>query len=451
MSIRRFPRFAGCSPVALGLWFALAGGCAERPGDAPPDVVFITIDTLRADHLGSYGYAKDTSPQLDAFAERATLFEVALAQAPNTIPSILQIMTSRYGLPARIFPAQTPLAEMLRERGYETIAIVDNPLFEFDADAHGLRQGFDRFYRNALLDGGNLEQQHYKSTTPGDVITAQAKRVLASRNPEKPLFLWLHYFDPHDPYAPPFAEDLEALSRSRPGHTAEDLRAADFMKGKAPSPDREQVADIVALYDAEIRYVDTCVGELLHELEDRELFEDGLVIVSSDHGESLGEHGVWMHGRSLYESEVRIPLIVKWPGQTRGERIHTPVQAIDIMPTIADVVGIEESIHFDGTSLRRPSNEPALILWRDQKVVRTAEWKLYDTRDETRLFRIADDAGETQNVADEHGDVVLQLREQRDTRVSRARQSAHEIRRLTSEAAAQMRALGYIQEPADPR
>ncbi len=445
MSDRRpTPPFA-CAwlPLAIGLALACGGGSA--PGSHPPDIVFITIDTLRADHLGSYGYAKETSPRLDAFAERATLFEVAVAQAPNTIPSVLQIMTSRYGLSGRVKRNQTTLAELLQARGYETIAIVDNPLFEFDAEAHGLRRGFERFYRNALIDGNDLEQQHYKSTTPADVITAQARRALASRDPERPLFLWLHYFDPHDPYAPPFAEDLEALSRTRADNVAEDLRSAAFVKGTAPAPTKEELADIVALYDAEIRYVDGAVGQLLDSLEEAGRFDASLVVVSSDHGESLGEHGVWMHGRSLYESEVRIPLIVKWPEQTKSERVATPVQAIDIAPTIAEVGGVEVDIHFDGTSLRRPSDEPALIVWRDHKVVRTQAWKLYDIGDEAHLFRIADDPGETRNVADDHPEVVAELRARRDARLARAKQSANEIRRLTNEAAEQMRTLGYIE------
>lgn len=170
-----------------------------------------------------------------------------------------------------------------------------------------------------------------------------------------------------------------------------------------------------------------------------------MLFLSSDHGESLGEHGVWMHGHSLYESEVRIPLIVKSPYQTRGLRIARPVQAIDIVPTVIELLHIESDTPFDGASLLTDSNEPALILWNKHKVVRTAEWKLYETEDPPQLFRIDRHPGELHNVATKHPEVIKQLRDLRDARLSRIRQSEKNIDKLTTEAVEQMRTLGYIE------
>jgi arylsulfatase A-like enzyme len=414
--------------------------------DVPaPNVFFITIDTLRADHLGSYGYAHDTSPNIDTFAQGAILFETAISQAPNTIPSILQIMTSRYGLSGRIRDNQTTLAELLQRHGYETVAVVDNPLFEFDEAAHGLMRGFDRFYRNSPLDREVLEEQHYKSNTPADVVTAQAGRVLDRRKTGAPLFLWLHYFDPHDPYAPPFAEDLEKLSRGSKSTLTGDIRKQNFIKGLPPKPEPRDVAHIVALYDAEIRYADASLGEFFDRLKREGLYDSSLIILSSDHGESLGEHDIWMHGHSLYDAEIRIPLIVKLPHQKRGRRIKRPVQAIDIVPTIDELLAIETDVQFDGASLLVDSKDPALTLWHKHKVVLTEKWKLYEFGKEVFLYRINGDPGETKNVAAKHPRVVEELRQAREARLDRIDQNPKEIHQLTTEAVEQMRALGYIE------
>jgi arylsulfatase A-like enzyme len=420
---------------------------ASGPSDpSVPHVFFITIDTLRADHLGTYGYGGDTSPQIDAFASKATVFETALSQAPNTIPSILQIMTSRYGLPHKIHENQTSLADVMRASGYETVAIVDNPLFEFDQDAHGLTKGFDRFFRNPLLDGEVLEQQLYKSNTPADVITAQANRLLNARANEKPLFMWLHYFDPHDPYAAPFAEsEAGAHHRSSKSQFTGDIRRENFVKGGAPRPSADDIEHIVNLYDDEIRYVDASLGEFFARLKRDGLYDESLIILSSDHGESFGEHGVWMHGRSLYDSEIHIPLIVKLPHQSEGRRVSLPVQAIDIAPSIVDVLSLETSTHFDGMSVFGESTEPAIVVWLKNKVVRTKQWKLYETANEMMLFRIDVDPGETNNVASGHAAVIEELRAARNARLERVKQDAAEIRRLSTEAAEQMRVLGYIE------
>ncbi len=190
----------------------------------------------------------------------------------------------------------------------------------------------------------NPQQQHWKTKTPADCITAQAIRWLKKRDASRPVFLWLHYFDPHDPYLPPFADDMETLSRNSGSDFTGDIRNTFLFTAPnsdsarhLPEKDRQH---LVALYDAEIRYLDQSLGELFAFLKAAGLYRGSVIALSADHGESFGEHGLWMHGQSLYEAEVHVPLIVKFPNQTRGERVRKPVQAIDIFPTVADTAQV---------------------------------------------------------------------------------------------------------------
>lgn len=223
---------ARCSRLGALLLAALLGACRAAP--RRPDVVLVVIDTLRADRVGRHGRAASLTPTLDALAAQGTLFENVIAQAPHTIPSMLQLMTSRYAQGLEIAPTDRTLAELLRDAGYDTLAVVENPNFEQHPEAHGLRRGFRRFYRNGLLDGASLAQQLYKTDTPADAVTAQAARAVRTRDRTRPLFLWVHYFDPHDPYLPPYAEDLEELSRGADSALTGDLRATDVYL-KAPA------------------------------------------------------------------------------------------------------------------------------------------------------------------------------------------------------------------------
>jgi arylsulfatase len=337
-------------------------------------VILILVDTLRADHLGAYGYEKVVSPYIDAFARNATIYENAIVQAPLTIPSVLQIMTSKYLQDEQISDQDPTLAEILQQHGYETAAVVENANFEHDRRAHGLLRGFDVFYRNGVLDRKELRQQHWKTDTAADSITAQAIRYLRRRVPDRPLFLWLHYFDPHDPYMPPFADDMESLSVETKSGITGDIRSSPLRQRQnasgfhLPEEDRQH---LIRLYDAEIRYVDQSIGELLSFLEGNGSFDESMIVLSSDHGESFGEHGMWMHGSSLYDSEIHVPLIVKFPGQRVGKRVKEPAQALDILPTILDVAAIESDRPMNGTSLRHARPEYAFSLWKDWQVARS--------------------------------------------------------------------------------
>jgi arylsulfatase len=432
------------SPRLLAL-AAFVAGCRA----APPDVVLILVDTLRADHLGAYGYSKPVSPAIDGFASRATLFENAMAQAPHTIPSVLQIMTSRYLQGDEILPGDRTLAEILREHGYQTAAVVENANFETARSAHGLLRGFDRFRRNGALHRDSVEQQHWKTATPADCITAEGIRVLRARDPARPLFLWLHYLDPHDPYLPPFDDDMEALSWGEGSRFTGDVRRTFLYRGSAgeqvdefTAADRQHLVD---LYDAEVRYVDQSIGELLAFLESEGIFGPALVILASDHGEGLGERGVWTHGLTLYEPEVHIPLIVKWPGQRRGFRRSAPVQAIDILPTVLDAAGIPAPAGIlEGTSLRDERRRLAFAFWNDWRVVRGASWKLVQRGEEVELFRVGEDPAEQVDRAGESAAAVGQLRAAGEAKLAALGLSPDRVKEVSQQTIERLRALGYL-------
>lgn len=431
--------------LGLALAALALGACRAEPR-RPPDVVLVLIDTLRADHVGAYGYARPTTPTLDALCAHATLFENAIAQAPHTIPSMLQLMTSRYAQGLEIPPGDRTLAEVLQAQGYDTLAVVENPNFEQHPTAHGLKRGFRRFYRNGVIDRVSLAQQLYRTNTPADAVTAQAVRALRSRDRARPLFLWVHYSDPHDPYLPPFADDLEALSQDSPSPYTGDIRATDvYLKNPPPRLAPADQAHIVALYDAEVRYADQALGELFAFLRQEGLYENALVVVASDHGESLGEHGVWTHGRSAWDPEIRVPLIVRRPGQDQAERVRDAVELLDVFPTVLDLAGLPaEGLRLDGASLFHRSGRPSFLFWKEWQVVRTPEWKLVQAGNGLLLYRIDRDPGEEHDLFASGGGVARTLLAARDARLRGAGASAQELDERSRAAWERLRALGYL-------
>jgi arylsulfatase len=432
------------STVAL-LGLIVFAGCGSRR----PDVVLLVIDTLRADHLHVYGYSKPTSPHIDALARRATVFENAIAQAPHTIPSVLQIMTSRYVPSWTIRREDATLAETLRNAGYQTAAVVENANFETDRNAHGLLRGFDRFYRNGVIHRDSTEQQHWKMGTAGDTITAQAVRWWRGRDRSRPAFLWAHYFDPHDPYMPPFADDMEELSWGAHSRFPGDIRRTFLYRGekgeRLPFTDADR-QHLIDLYDAEIRYADQAIGELLAFLDTQGDLDDALIILTADHGESFGEHDLWTHGYSLYEPEIHVPMIVKFPRQRQGERVALPAQTIDLFPTVLDVLGLPAgALRLEGTSLRQRTPRLAFAFHGAWSTVRGESWKLVQRGETTQLFQLATDPGERHDVAAANAPVVHELRAARERTLATIGLGAGEMERTSDETVDRLRALGYVQ------
>jgi arylsulfatase A-like enzyme len=304
------------------------------------------MDTTRADRLGLYGYEAGTSPHLDRFAREASVFTHAVSQAAVTPVSHASIFTGlnpyRHGLRVmhgrsenRLDPGQETLAEILHEAGYATAAFVSAfPV----TDYFGLAQGFEVFdddfagaspTAEVVGDGGTIStgtvQRHAGETTDRALAWLRGGRGEAA-----PFFLWLHYFDPHDDKVVP------------PGDAHE-----------APPPggfrDRQALA---ALYDVEIRYMDSQIGRVFDALRADGLWDDSVVVVTSDHGEGLGDHDWWSHG-ILYQEQIRVPLLIRAPAVPEPRRIPALVRSVDIAPTVLDLVGIpwKRSPPLDGRSL----------------------------------------------------------------------------------------------------
>jgi arylsulfatase A-like enzyme len=409
------------SPALLVL--VLLSACAPE-GAAPPHVVLITVDTLRPDHLSLNGYARETSPHIDAFAAAAWHYPDAVTVIPKTGPSITTHMT---GVPPcehqvtanrlRI-PAEVPmLAERLRGAGYRTAAFVSNPVL---SRQKGYARGFD-VYREFPKEGGM------------DALNASFAKWSTRKPWERPTFVWIHYIDPHGPYTPPaeyealFADDEIARADGRTLPTTyEQLERwpANYVLGAIPRyqlrGEENRVAAYTAWYDAEIRYMDEKFGEVVELLRAEHLFDDALVLFTADHGESLGEHDYWFeHGWFPYEATARIPMIVKPPGQASARTIDQQVSNLDTVATILDAANMPWPPELSGSSLIGSFGERGPLLVENTSAyphryfgVRTAEWKfLHEVRQDTEeLYDLSADPHERTNVLAEHPDEAGRLR-----------------------------------------
>ena len=321
-----------------------------------PNIIVYLIDTLRADHLSCYGYAKST-PRIDALAADGTLFERALAQSSWTKPATASILTGLHprahtanqredGLPAAV----RTLPEDLQELGYQTAALVVNANV---SRTFGFDQGFDTF-ELLLHDDGILGAR-------GDQLIDRAVDWIATRPTDEPFFLYLHTADPHDPYA-------------TTGFHSEGFGSVSFMEsledGRVTlSPD--ELIRLVELYDEDVAFADVQFGRFIHALKSEGLYDDALIVLVSDHGEEFDDHGRWRHGKTLYGEQLDVPLIIKWPqGTGAGRRVRNLAQHIDLVPTVLDYVGGPRRSGLLGRSLwRLVDNKPGGPYGREPAVL----------------------------------------------------------------------------------
>jgi arylsulfatase A-like enzyme len=351
----------------LGLLLPLLG-CLPAPAAPQLNVVLVTFDTTRADHLGSYGGNPATSPVFDAVASRGTLFLRAQAQAAVTPVAHASIFTglnpyhhglrTLHGNRHYFLPDTVPtLATRLREEGYETAAFVSAfPCTE----RFGLEQGFTTF------DADFGEAPEARVGASGNVSTGLAQRGaarttqaalawLADRPRDKPFFLWVHYFDPHDPLLrPPLAQQVPFMD-GFPEYEAMDRALTGDMQGFVSTYAAQ--SDIMRpwllrIYDAEIAWADAQMGRLLAELDGQNLMEETLVAITADHGEGLGDHGWWGHG-VIYQEQVHVPLVLAGPGIPEGLQVNDRVRHVDLAPTLLHMAaGAAFPGQVDGLSLR---------------------------------------------------------------------------------------------------
>jgi choline-sulfatase len=302
---------------------------------ASPNVVLITVDTTRADHMGFLGSKLGLTPNLDMLAHDSTIFTHAYSQVPLTAPSHASILTGTYPQFHLVNDFQVPLApelpyapEILRSHGYHTAAFVAAMVLDPQVGfARGFERGFDT-YDAGFHQMRPGEDRYHSSERRGDEVVAHALAWL-DQHPQGPFFIWVHLYDAHDPYDP-------------------------------PEPYKTKYAS--ALYDGEIAYADSAVGKFLTQLRERGLYNGAVIALMADHGEALGEHGEDTHGIFLYDETIHVPLVIKLPGadasdnhstdnHSAGKRIENRVELVDVLPTILQAIGIAVPAEVQGQSL----------------------------------------------------------------------------------------------------
>jgi arylsulfatase A-like enzyme len=325
-------------------------GCDSRSTENA-SVVLIVIDTLRPDHLSQYGYRLDTSPALADFASHATRFTNAYAPAPWTLPSMASLMTGVAPLRHRALELGDSLnlelstiAEKLQQRGYRTAGFSAN--LQISAVAH-FNQGFDHFvdHSGKVLKYPDISQ-----------LMRGADQWFKGAEVPGPFFLYLHPMNCHGPYRVPERFNAELLGREPRvgfhywGDVMTQVLKKKSIKGRR-KVDANLLTSLTELYDTSIRYSTDRIGDLFGYLKARDLYEESLIIITSDHGEELFDHDGFSHGYTLYEEVLGVPLFVKLPGQKTSRVVDTTVSLLDLYPTILEVTGVEAALDLDGRSL----------------------------------------------------------------------------------------------------
>ncbi|UCE86950.1 MAG: sulfatase, partial [Deltaproteobacteria bacterium] len=350
---------AGTTRVVRGLLvLALVAGCgAEVPG--PTNAVLVSVDTLRADRLGAYGYGAARTPELDALSDRSIRFERAYAHSSMTLPSIATLLTGR--LPAehgvekngiRLNDRWPTLATRLREAGFATAGFIGNFTLR---PANNLSRGFDRYTR----DYGGRESNRGTPENLGATLNEQAIAWLDARDRSRPFFLWIHYQEPHGPYTPSSYDEVAA---AEPGVV---LAQSPSQSGRGAIPRYQwlghgRLSEYSARYDGEVSDVDLHLGRLVRALEERGLLEDTLLVFTADHGEAFGEENLYAaHGEGLGEALLRVPLLLRVPGVEPAVR-RDVVRLLDVAPTVLELLRVEAP-DLPGESLLRASGDRPVV------------------------------------------------------------------------------------------
>jgi len=446
------------------------------PGHEKTNVVLVSIDALRADHLGAYGYAKTTTPEIDELAQDGAVFLNAVTSAPWTLPAHVSMLTGLYGIRHRVCtredvldPDVPTLADLMKKRGYFCAAVTGGG---FLGSAFGFAKGFDTFdVRGIDITRPDLAEECF-----GDV--AQQLDALAAKN----FFLFVHTYQVHSPYRSP-SPYKTMFTGERPRLTSFDvLKDLDGKQGffaKLPEEDRQ---NIIGLYDGEIRYTDErLIGPLVAKLRQTGLYERTMLIVTSDHGEQFYDHGSWNHGNFLYEDVLRVPLIIKFPGSRyRGRKVTAAVRLVDILPTVLETVDPSAMDgEYDGQSLMpmlaeaHPQDRAYLADVFDRSspgdasglpmrvAMKSGPWKFIMNQPWSKtylekspspppelprfeLYNLAEDPGERTNKAGDHPDLVRKLQADLNALYAAAKAKKGLKSRLNKELEDQLRALGYI-------
>jgi arylsulfatase A-like enzyme len=439
--------------LRLAALLALAASACGGGDERPRLVVLVSIDTLRADHLGFYGYERETSPVLDALARESTVFDEAMSSSPWTLPAHASLLTglypSRHGLTSHeryLSSGLATLAQLFSRAGYRTAAVVNSHNLGPD---FGLDRGFQQY---------RYFEENASQREPSRQITDQAVQWVGEAG-KRPLFLFLHYYDVHSDYA------------SLPEHEAEFLRPyegiadgttaqlAAHREGKV-SLSPADAPNLIDRYDAGIRQMDAEIGRFLDFLRERNLMEETLLVLTSDHGEEFFEHGGVLHGQTQYQEVLRVPLVVRGPEVPAGRRIATPVSLVDVAPTLLGLTGIEVPQGLSGVDVAPLWSEgdpelEARYLFSEAdhnnlehditRAVRYRSFKLHFNRlsREYRLYDLSRDPAEQADVSSGQAKAISALSERLQSFMAGERTEAP-IRSLSEEEVEKLRSLGYL-------
>jgi arylsulfatase len=446
--------------IALAVGLSLLLLTAARQA-SERNVILITVDTLRADHLGVYGYARNTSPNLDRFAKEGILFRHAFSHAPETNPSFSSLMTSHYPHETKVLhngyilpPRAVTMAEILKANGYRTSAVVSNPTLRRGS---GFEQGFDDYDDQTELQ--DRVRGRKERTAPR---TTRAAIKWLEENSKKKFFLWVHYMDPHGPYTAPSPYDTMFVEHSTGGTRV--LPINEGRNGKAGIPSYQQLGDhrdpayYISQYDGEIRFFDHAFGELIQKIHKLGLLNNSLIVFSADHGEGMGEHDYYFaHREFVYNGLIHVPLIIRLPGQSSDvKEIRYPVAHVDLLPTVLDTLSINSSQMFRGKNLFRQDTERDIFSETRSEGLRYAlirtGIKLIRSESNHELYDLHNDFAETTNLM--NGEMTAAV----STRVADLKRKLDAIRQQDAlalgnpirrsrdaEMRKKLRALGYVQ------
>jgi len=443
-------------PIALLFLFVLSFLLITTKNsrrNADLNVILISIDTLRADHLSCYGYSKPTTPNIDDFSQDAVLFKRCIAQSSSTLQSHASMLTSlvplhhgasfakKRALPKRI----KTLAELLKEKGFKTVSFNDGGQL---APAFGLNQGFD-MYRSTKKNFDEFNFTH--------IVTQSINWI--EENSDRNFFMFLHTYETHTPYTPKekYLQLFDQNYAGRlPAYTSEGI-AQKINRGDLSITEEDRL-HIIHTYDAEIKSMDESFQTLIDYLKKKELYERTIIIFTSDHGEEFNEHGVMAsHSHTLFNELLHIPLIVKFANSKFASRqVDELVRSIDIMPTILDTLNTKPSPYMEGISLmplikgQKPKIDTYAISERDMEItlknecwsIMNERWKLYNSR----LYDLKNDAEEKIDVSDMHLNMKKSLRK-RAIRFLQANRIfyADKKAKLDKKEKELLKALGYIE------
>lgn len=452
--------------LALLLCAAWFLGCGPK---RDPNVLILVIDALRPDHLGCYGYGLDTSPAIDALAKRGVLFADATSASSYTraaVPSIFaSVHPGAHGVLSQgkqvemLSDEYTTLAETLKARGYRTAAFAPNPSLH---RSFHFGQGFDLYDDDFQLGAGAKSEDHETARKIND----RTLRWLRGDR-DKPFFAYLHYRDVHAPYVPPPPYDRMFVKQGerRPLSKAE-IRSLP-LDLRRPLRHRD-LASYVERYDGEIRYTDDHLARFLDTLTKEGFLDDTVIFLTADHGESFLEHGSWTHGTGLYEELTHVPLLLVLPKEKHaGKRVEAPVHAMDVYPSILELLDAEIPADLQGKSLfeaiegradpNRPVFSEALVNRRLRPAnfgqiaaVRMGGWKLIYNRwtKSSELYNLAEDPGETRDLAAQDPERARDLLRRISANDRENAQRSHHVqggKELPADVVEGLRSLGYVQ------